>query len=335
MPDVASQVLEIAIAIAFVFFTLSLVVSGMTELIASALRLRSRTLEHGLRQLLADEDKANALLENPLVSQMAKGERKPPSYLSSRNFALAFIDTIAPPPKGSIPGSRNVLAAVRDSAAALPGALGKQVYALAEEAGDSLKDFRTSVETWFDDAMQRVSGWYKRRAQLIVYCLAALVAIALNVDSIRITERLWDDSALRESVVGAAVETVQPTGKAATSTAEEAAVGECDLPGESETEPPATDAGSLDAVDEAAADTQACLDQLDALQLPIGWGAANDEIWKDPIELSSLATLAGWAITFFAIALGAPFWFDALSRLARLRNTGPRPTSTSNSQTGA
>jgi len=140
MPDVATQVLKLRSRSPSSSSPPAFVVSGMTELIASTLRLRSRTLEHGLRQLLADEDKSNALLEHPLVSHLAKGEWTPPSYLSSRNFALAFIDTIAPPPMGSIPGSRNVLAAVRDSAAALPGALGKQVYALAEEAGDSLRE---------------------------------------------------------------------------------------------------------------------------------------------------------------------------------------------------
>ena len=104
MPDGASQVLEIAIAVAFVFFVLSLVASGITEFIAALLRLRARTLEAGLRELLGDEE-AEALFGHPLIARMAKGRKqKTPSYLSPRNFALALIDTIAPPRADSKPG---------------------------------------------------------------------------------------------------------------------------------------------------------------------------------------------------------------------------------------
>jgi hypothetical protein len=37
--------------------------------------------------------------------------------------------------------------------------------------------------------------------------------------------------------------------------------------------------------------------------------------------------VAGWLITVAAVSLGAPFWFDLLSRLARLRGSGPPETS--------
>ena len=33
--------------------------------------------------------------------------------------------------------------------------------------------------------------------------------------------------------------------------------------------------------------------------------------------------LGGWLITFLALSLGAPFWFDALGKIAGLRATGP------------
>jgi hypothetical protein len=337
VPDLPSQVLEIAIALAFVFFLFSLVASGITELVSALLRLRARTLESGLRELLADPATANELFSHPLVARLAKGaKRKTPSYLSPRNFSLALIDTIAPPAPGSTPGSRNVLAAVRDKLNDLPEELRKQLYplvedayAVVEEAEGSLARFRASVETWFDDSMQRVSGWYKRRSQLIIYIVAAVVAIGLNVDTIRIADRLWDDNALRESVVGAAIETVrQPAADGSQTTTDSAAPtpAECAATDVSETEEAAAaEGGSFNEVDQAVDETQACLAQVAALQLPIGWSAANDDIWTDPFSLESLQTLGGWLVTFFAIALGAPFWFDALSKLARLRTTGPRP----------
>jgi hypothetical protein len=38
------------------------------------------------------------------------------------------------------------------------------------------------------------------------------------------------------------------------------------------------------------------------------------------------SAVAGWVLTILAIALGAPFWFDALGRLSRLRASGKPET---------
>ncbi|MCW2525306.1 MAG: hypothetical protein JWM76_166, partial [Pseudonocardiales bacterium] len=39
--------------------------------------------------------------------------------------------------------------------------------------------------------------------------------------------------------------------------------------------------------------------------------------------------IVGWLVTAFAVSFGAPFWFEALSKLGNLRNTGTKPGSTS------
>jgi hypothetical protein len=48
-------------------------------------------------------------------------------------------------------------------------------------------------------------------------------------------------------------------------------------------------------------------------EIPLGW---ND--WP------ALDNVAGWAVTIFALALGAPFWFDVLGKFAHLRAAGNR-----------
>jgi hypothetical protein len=35
--------------------------------------------------------------------------------------------------------------------------------------------------------------------------------------------------------------------------------------------------------------------------------------------------LLGWLVTAFAVSFGAPFWFDALSKLGSPRNSGTKP----------
>jgi hypothetical protein len=60
-----------------------------------------------------------------------------------------------------------------------------------------------------------------------------------------------------------------------------------------------------------------------ALPVPIGWHA-DDNPKVNPIWYKVI----GLFITAVAAALGAPFWFDALSKLANLRSAGPKPDGT-------
>jgi hypothetical protein len=143
-------------------------------------------------------------------------------------------------------------------------------------ADGTLEGFRRQVETGFDDAMERASGWYKRKVQLTIALLAVAVTLGLNVDSVRIGSRLWSDKPVRTAV------------------AQKAAAAK-----DSQT----------------AADAVASVDQL---QLPLGWGANNA-----PKDVGAAARrIPGWLITIAALSLGASFWFDLLSRVARLRGTG-------------
>ena len=52
--------------------------------------------------------------------------------------------------------------------------------------------------------MDRVSGWYKRKLQLITLVLALLLSVALNADTLAYANSLRRDAALRTSVITAA-----------------------------------------------------------------------------------------------------------------------------------
>jgi hypothetical protein len=71
---------------------------------------------------------------------------------------------------------------------------------------DEVKDLteaRAAIARWFDDGMDRVSGWYKRRSQRVVLAIAAFLTIALNIDTLLIADRLSRDATLRDLVVAA------------------------------------------------------------------------------------------------------------------------------------
>ncbi len=45
--------------------------------------------------------------------------------------------------------------------------------------------------------MNRVSGWYRRKAHLTVFLIGAVVAVSANASTIHVVRDLWTDDALR------------------------------------------------------------------------------------------------------------------------------------------
>jgi hypothetical protein len=303
--------LDVAIGLSFVFLLLSLVASVGQEIIAGLFALRARTLEIGLRNLL-DESLSERLYEHPLIRSMYRhswwpfgrgpGGVRRPSYIAPRAFAVAIFDTVAPDvfvtDKDGMPReNKDVIRETREAIEGLhvPAAVKRRLLTILDTARGDIDTFRLGLEAWFDDAMARVSGWYKRRAQLIIFAVAIVVTVALNANTITIAERLWRDPALRATVT-------QQAG-AATGTAQGAT--------------------ALDRLD-ATIDK---VEKVGKLGVPIGWSQSS----SDPrhIRLGDWGwarLLGGWLLTVLAVALGAPFWFDTLSRLARLRGTGKPET---------
>jgi hypothetical protein len=93
----SSQVLEVSVGLMFIYLLLSAVCSGTKELMARALDMRANTLEKAIRNMLADPGGSitSKLIQNHLIAGMVEPGTKP-SYISSRNFALALFDVIAP-----------------------------------------------------------------------------------------------------------------------------------------------------------------------------------------------------------------------------------------------
>jgi hypothetical protein len=170
------------------------------------------------------------------------------------------------------------------------------ILAAVRDAAGTMEQVENDIEAWFDGAMDRVSGWYKRWSQGVILVLGALVVGGLNVDTIALGRVLWTDPVVREAVAEdarAAIARGQADVKAA--------------PKEGEAADP------LGGVKEART-------QLAQLGLPIGWDRHN--------RLSMPADLDGWlfkllglAITTLAVSLGAPFWFDTLNRVMVVRST--------------
>ena len=286
MPGMA--VLEVAIGLTLLYLLLSLVCTIANEWIAQLLSLRARNLEMGIQRLLEDSDRsglAGRLYAHPLLMSVCRIGQKP-SYLPASIFARALVDVLDPNAKNAASGAAAVQSfrnAVQS--ATLPEALQGSVLALVDQGTVDLAALRSDLQAWFDDAMDRASGWYKRRIRALSLGVGLVVAVTFNADTIHIATRLWEDPGLRVAVANVAA-------KAA-----------ADCTGEKPSE-------------------CAALNDLPALEaklraFPLGWhsGAAPE------LPLA----LGGWVLTALALSLGAPFWFDALNKLNIVRASGPKP----------
>lgn len=286
-----SVVLEVAIGLAYLYLLLSLACMAINEWIAGGLALRSKTLEAGIRNLLDDPQGtglASKFFKHPLIQALTGPDGRLPSYISSRAFATALLDVVIP----ADPAGPRSVDQVRTLIAQLPPGRARDVLLpLLNQAGNDLAQARHNVETWYNDTMDRVSGWYKRRANLIVACLALGITFVFNADTLTIANSLARSPAVAASVAAAA---------------------------RTEAGQPMPSGEQLPAVQSA----------LKMLQVPIGWSLDRNNPRALPAATDYggwIAKLLGLLFTSIAVSLGAPFWFDFLGKVVNLRSSGAPP----------
>jgi hypothetical protein len=356
--DVFGSVIDTAIGLIFVYLILSLICSSLNEIAATYLSRRPKFLQIGLRNILdgqGDGNLSNAILNHPLVKRLglqpealtnnkvlkwvlnAKASR-PPAYIPAKSFVTALLDHLAPEvlrrdldPAARSDGVTELERRISEIQG-IPDDLKKTLTSIAASTQGKVDDFIEEVEGWFDDAMERVSGWYKRYTQVVLLVLGLTIAVAFNVDTIEISKTLWQREDVRDAVVEVATKSLEPREGAGTvPPASDNPVAQCD------TTPPLPDQedeeltkAETNVVKPGGTQTQLrakvnqigdCLEGLEQLQIPMGWTKDN----QPATALGWLTKILGILLTAAALSLGAPFWFDLLSKVARVRGTGPPP----------
>ena len=195
-----STALDVAIGLAFLYFILGAITSHINELLAGLFGWRASHLEQGIRTLLLDPDLATKVWEHPLIRGIAGKSGRDPSYIPAQTFSLALLDALAP-----AAGTGPTLVGVQSSVAALPETPTKRALeTILSHAQTDLASARTGIEDWYNAAMDRVTGVYKRQVQLVTLALSVFIAFGLGVDSVAIAQSLWQEPALRAAVSGAA-----------------------------------------------------------------------------------------------------------------------------------
>jgi hypothetical protein len=331
-----NAVLDVGAGLVLMYLVLSLLCTTLNEFVSGLVNLRSRTLKNALEQLIDDPNlkalfynhglidgarvaaSGGALKPTPapaaapatptaapptappaqsLLGRLLQNDRHP-AYLASRDVAMALIGSLAAP--DAIPTIADVKTSVQGMK---DGNIRDILLGCLAEAEDDIGKLRDAIAKWFDASMDRLSGAYRRYMQWISFVVGLLVAVALNADTFHVVQVLWQNPTLAGAMAqnGASFIAANPDLQNLT------------LPDNAACTKPA---------DNAAAEEQQtyrlCILDAQALAFPIGWNA-----W--PSWPGAIWQILGLFATAVALSMGAPFWFDVLSKFVNIRGTGAKP----------
>ena len=188
---------------------------------------------------------------------------------------------------------------------------------------DRLQTIVGEMTEWYKTSMDRATGWYTRYTKKVSLVVALIVAFALNADTIEIFQSLYTNASLRQMVNSAAVEYVKNYSTDGILQQESA---------------PTTNegSGSQDLNLEEIISTVNAYES--SIPVPLGWSSFINSITQVPqsagdLVLAWILKLFGLIATTLAISQGSSIWFQLLSKLINLRNSGAKPTDTAPSTT--
>ena len=305
-----SPIIDIVIGLSFLYFLLGLITSSLNELIQTKLNTRSEELHKAIMNFL-DRDwdlLGEKITKSPYVRSISKSPDKFPSYIPSSSFAQSVIDIIkgAEDLPQTIPEIRKKI----KQNEFIKGDAETWLLGLLDQSFEKVQNFYGKLEHSYDEAMDRVSEWYGKKAKKTILILGAVISILLNIDTINITKTLWQNKEMAKvlsAMASNSMEHVEKTQKGF--------------------EIKNTDGELLYSLKNKPTDNISnVVTEIGSMKIPLGWSADNFTFIKGPNWIWRLLSMgAGWFITTMAIFLGAPFWFDLLSKIVNLRGSGNKP----------
>jgi hypothetical protein len=297
-----SQVLNVALALAVIYYVMGLIVSAVTKLILETFETRGKVFQEFLkRNLLGALDNGKSeLLERlkhtPQVSTLKPVRFSPPliGFFSGGTKVSDVIERI--PPKNLVDalfdlagtfesGNAKVKAVLALLPDQLPGPGGpvdfaakKELVRLADQGFENIEEMRAKMETWFTGLMEQSAMVFKAQARRVVIALSLALTLLLGVDSIELAQKYWKNTAV-----------------AATANAQAALILG------------STNQENIDTVkvDELAAK----LEELQAVDYR--WYARPADAKDDWL----LMKILGLLVTTLAVSQGSSFWYDLIKRI--------------------
>ena len=308
-------ILDLVIGLTFIYFLLSLVCSTVQEIIANIRNLRHRVLLEWVLRTFHHNNFGVQILNHQMINGLTHSGR--PSYIPSDKFAQAVLDLVHSQVHGDKPFDINSLRDALEKTILLPPGLRRFVLQSVMEANAEISNVRSDLAKWYDDAMERVTGYYKKLAQKAIIVTAVIVVAIFNADSIQIVKYLYNNPEAARQLADQASHVV--TDSTIIRKVNDAIALKSDtLSKESE---------------QALKEMQADLQDIKTLsakiyetQLPLGWSektSPDGTSWT--LFFGWIQKIMGLLLTAMAVSLGTPFWFETLNKLVNLRNAGNKP----------
>jgi hypothetical protein len=340
---ISLKTIDVAIGVAFLYLLITFAAAALVEILSTARNWRAKMLHDAIANMLNNSSLADVeeIYNNPLVLALCRNEAAPsrvdllerfgwraahggtpPSYIPAVTFSGAVLEALMNraesefklSPEGTVDLIRGLLNAQVHTShtkcaccakACTEDALQSVLRTTLATQGASIQAVRFAIEKWFNDTMDRASGWYKRRTQSCLLLIGLAIAFGGNISTIAVAGWLWRSDAARQAVITAAADRVAKGPQSATQPS-------------GGTQP---SSGSLGSV---ASEIVNLDQQIVGLQYPIGWKAAylraDWTLWLPEYVFGGL-------LTAIAISMGSSFWFDAVQNLIRVRGAGPKPSS--------
>lgn len=225
-------VLDVVIGLVFVYLLYSMLATILQELLATAFSFRSKILERAIFRMLEDgklfnkrfgslialfkkqgqieksKSIASQFYNHPMIKYLGEDKyNSKPAYITKETFSKVMIDLLR---ADDLNLEEDITSLIKKtiSDGKLPASGIKIddetlrfIRSVWSEAQGNVTDFRKLLEKWFDDTMERCTGWYKKTTQYILLVIGLIISILFNVDSISIAGKLEKDPNLRNAVV--------------------------------------------------------------------------------------------------------------------------------------
>jgi hypothetical protein len=294
-----SKIIEVALPLTFSFILVSFVCSAFCEFIEMFLKYRATCLERGIRGLVGmkDQEFVKQLYSHSLISSLYEGPysgnafrffggQNLPSYIPSQNFALALID-------------------MRNAGVSLPANVREAVRAFEQVAGSDVALLQQLIESWYNSAMDRVSGRFKRRTQFVLIVIGLAFTVVLNVDCVSVVNKAFLEQSLLQKI-----DQDQRAEQLA-----ESSVNQMPRPnpGQPEIAQNASDVASRVRADlmsaAAMSESTRVLGRDYSLENP-------NQVW-----VAYQIHWLGWLLTALIVSVLAPLWFDLQNKIMNIRST--------------
>lgn len=317
-----TTIVGFAVSMIFLFLMFSAACSAVQEIVANLLRWRAKTLEKGIAGLLLSGEFKEALYRTPMLEGLCSpgltgALTRKPSYIPSSTLAMAILH-LAEQEKMDLVSAQGALASTNRYART------ETLLRAIVRGATSVEEQRAKIEGWYNDSMERVSGWYKRKSHLTLWIIGVVICFAFNADTIAMGNAFWNDPTLRAAMNEAATNYVRSARKDGDTDDAKDSFERLNEVRQQLTTIPL----GWCRVASAADTTGVCWPNLagatrvtTAVAVPLGdprrvVGSVSEWwLWK----------LVGIALTALAISQGAPFWFDLLQKVSNLRLAGNPP----------